>query len=541
MGVWKSASPQEENLEGAISLAKKKKRAEALDLIGRIIAQNQDAKALETAMDWLRDDRFVDAAGELAVCTLAARIQFAIDGTDEPARNAYRELCLQAVRRFDRKDCPLRQDTTDRSVTECIVLRHMEQTEEAKALILEAAEEQNTGYRSIFCGLCLMDLEEGEAAEQWIRRGLELDPENASGCNDMADYFFNRRKFEKAEEFYGLVLGINDSYSHDWARPSWYFCRFMLESSKEALEQLLTYSAMNLDSNRAAWLCGYARRELLTPYVDYLPESSEAVINGLRSMREQNVTGVRTALSCEEAASSINAVRLHFSQYGKRESSFEIIVSTLSDPPLDTRLIPDGVALWRYLENHDTEPAVERPTEKVTKIVRKLASGKFDLKAWYENAKASVQALGPEAADSLYGCMVYPPEPGNPEIPTEEWLMLVQFAAVCLLAAMGKEAVKAESEEMKDYVRRLPSPELVRICLGQLDWPVVPALSLLAWQAEQGIADRETVLSLLSDKLMKRVSRNGYCFFEHALYCALERFPELDDAYRRELHRRRIS
>ena len=153
--------------------------------------------------------------------------------------------------------------------------------------------------------------------------------------------------------------------------------------------------------------------------------------------------------------------------------------------------------------------------------VKELARSPFHLGEWYNRAGSMCEGL---SFDDLYGCMVYPPEPDDMRIPADQWLLRVQFAAVCLLAQLGKDDSRMPSPELIVYGGKLPSYELTRICLGQLDWPVIPALTLLAWQAKEGLADREQALGVLS-LLKTRVPEHDYCFFEHALACALSWFP----------------
>lgn len=233
-----------------------------------------------------------------------------------------------------------------------------------------------------------------------------------------------------------------------------------------------------------------------------------------------------------KAASAGNAIRLAMGKYGQRSVSVRQIAVKIPDPPLDSALIPDGVKLWDYADPNDPQPAVEKPSDITQMWVKNLAQSPFHLGEWYARAGEMCKGL---PFEELYGCMVYPPAPDDRSIPTDRWLLRVQFAAVCLLARLGRDERRMPSPELMVYAGKLPSQELARICLGQLDWPVIPALTLLAWQAKEGLADREQALGVLS-LLKTRVPKEDYCFFAHALACALSWFPGESEEFHQLMH-----
>lgn len=524
-------------------LVKKGHIAEAFDLLGKIVLQSGQAAYIHIAEPWLNDSRILREAGELAISTLIARLTFAIDRCEAEERQRYWQLCLKVLREIPDQACQPRNNTTDRYIAECILLRHMEEGQAALEAAQKGMKLHGTATCYTFAGLCFMDLDQVEQAEEHIRLGYEADPENAAGCNDLADYFFNQRRYDKAREYYSMVLKSGDPYDCGWAEPSWLFCRYLLEKDPVDLERLIACAAVDSDNERAAELCCRMHYILQIPYVDYLPGSSEAGINFLREMRrrESDIAEGKMSLSCQEAASCINAIRLELSHYGQRKSSFEIVVSHVPDPPLDSLITPEGIRLWNYSGDNDAVPAVKRPYQGIADCVRQLAIRKFSLPQWYEKAAELAPEMDSNDRADLYSCMVYPPAPEQ-SIPAEDWLMRIQFAAVCILAQMGDKYLQSETETMEYYVNTLPSPELAAICLGQLDWPVIPALTLLAWQSGEGIADQKAVLSIM-DELLRRVPKQDYAFFEHALVCALTWVPgygeEFYDSMR--LYRQRLE
>ena len=511
--------------------------AEAFDKYGKALLQAGDPSLTESAESWLAQEELISQVGELVICTFIARLTQLIDHCETGVRERLWEACLSILRGFPPELCTPRHDTTDRYVAECILFRHMKKPEDALASALNGLAQQETASRATFAGLCAMDMEDEKTAEKYIRLGLKIDPQNVSGCNDLADYYFNRRRFQKAAEYYEIAMSTTDRYDIKWSEPSLYFCRYMINNRSEELERLVLFAAMEPDNNRAACLCSLAKQEQQIPYLDYIPHSMDATANLIGRMKENNIKSCKLSLTCLEAASAIHALRLEMSCYGCHEIDLHLIVNYIPDPPLNDILVSNGIKLWNYTEGNDTEPILNQPDLRVQMIVKKLAEKPFNLGDWYMWAGEFVQELGAADIESLYGCMIYPSAPDNPDILASDWLLRFQYAAVCLLARIDKEFFIAVPDIQK-YITGLPSPELARICLGQLDWPVIPALSLLVWQVREGIAPADTVLCIM-DVLLGRVTHKNYCFFEHALVCALSKIPGRDSGYHQEMHRRR--
>lgn len=506
--------------------------AEALEHFARTSIQTRDLSHMDMAERWLGNQALLDKAGEEAVCLFVAYLTQVLDPLEPVQRQRLWDGCLNALRALGDNTAP-RPDATNRYTAECILLRHMGRNEEA----LKAAQEGISRHKAASCytfaGVCCLDLDDPEGAEDYVKEGLELDPKNLAPCNDLADYFLRVRNLSKAIEYYALVTDRGDQQDAEWAEPSLLFCRWLDSGDPAWLERLVLCAASNPRNQRGSELCQWAREEQLVPYVERFFPSWDATVKMIPNFIAKGTGGeVKLVLSCEEAASAANAVRLAVTEYGKKSGGIHLIVNAVSDPPLDSSLIPDGVRLWHYSPDHNASPAVEPPSDTARMRVKELARSPFHLGEWYNRAGSMCEGL---SFDDLYGCMVYPPEPDDMRIPADQWLLRVQFAAVCLLAQLGKDDSRMPSPELIVYGGKLPSYELTRICLGQLDWPVIPALTLLAWQAKEGLADREQALGVLS-LLKTRVPEHDYCFFEHALACALSWFPGESEEFHQKMH-----
>ena len=507
------------------------RNAEALESFARAAAQTRDLSHMDMAERWLGDQALLDRAGEEAVCLFVALLTQVLDPMEPVQRQRLWDGCLNALRALG--DAAPRQDMTNRYTAECILLRHMGRTEEA----LKAAQEGISRHKAASCytfaGLCCLDLDDPEGAEDYVKEGLERDPGNLAPCNDLADYFLRVRNLPKAIEYYSMVTDRGDQQDAEWAEPSLIYCRWLDSGDPAELERLVLCAASKPQNQRGGELCQWAREERLIPYVERFFPSWDATVKMIPNFTAKGTGGeVKLVLSCEEAASAANAVRLAITEYGKKSGGIHLVVNAVSDPPLDSTLIPDGVRLWNYSPDHNASPAVEPPSALVWDRVKELAQSPFKLGEWYARAEKLCEGL---TFEDLYGCMVHPPEPDDGRIPADQRLLRVQFGAVCLLAQMGRDDSRMPSPELMIYAGKLPSQELARICLGQLDWPVIPALTLLAWQAKEGLADREQALGVLS-LLKTRVPEHDYCFFEHALACALSWFPGESEEFHQKMH-----
>ncbi len=483
---------------------------EALEYYATALWHNKENNT-ELLYTWLEDNSLIEKAGEQAVCTFIASILLIIDHCDASSQNRLWTLCQNI---FDHMEiCEDREDTSDRYVVECNLYRHQKKPEKALAIILKGLAKGGTTSRYTFAGLTYLDLEEETEAEKYIALGYQSDPNNASAYNDLGDYYFDKRQWKKASNCYYKVLQTDDYNDCNWAEPSWIFCCYMLDPDPYELELLLLFAAANLDNQRAQLLCKMAAMEQLIPNVDYLDTSSESIINLVRNVRENgNTSGVTScATTCQESASSINAMRLALEEITGKPSHFVVLASKAQNPPLDQTIDEEGIILWNYRDINTPIPTVNQPSEDVKRVVEELASTDFSLPIWYESAKKYVAMLSESQYNELYGVMVYPPHQTIYQYPAEDWLFRVQFAAVCILAQISLH-------------------EIDKICKGQLDWPIIPAFTLAAWLATQDtsyISWAEKILNLIKS----RISQENYCFFEHAFTCAAYLLPGKDKKY----------
>ena len=298
----------------------------------------------------------------------------------------------------------------------------------------------------------------------------------------------------------------------------YYFCRYQETGKTDDLERMAACARTCEDREKAEDFCRFARQLLQLPYVEYLPDIRDELTDCLHCLPGEtgDVTQLKLNSAVWPAASSRNALFLALSNYRQQSAGLSLSVTHPSCNFCEAPLAPEGIRLWHYEKDHTAVPAVSEPEEPVYKRVELLAREPFHLGEWYRKAGKLVRGLTVQDSNSLYGCMIYPREP-DAEITSDQWLFRIQCASVCLLAHL-------RDESLPESLTCFPSPELVRICLGQPDWPVIPAITLLAWQVREDIAPPSLVNPIL-DRLIACIPPSGPCFYEHALISAVSWIP----------------
>ena len=239
----------------ARSLMDQGRTAEALEQFARAAIQTRDLSHMDLAERWLNDQALLDRAGEEAVCRFVAFLTQVLDPMEPVQRGRLWEGCLRALRALG-DDTPARQDMSDRYTAECILLRHMGRPADGLKAAREGISRHDTAHCYTFAGLCCLDLDDTQGAEDYVRQALARDPGNLAPCNDLGDYFFNRRLLDKAIKYYSLVVEQGDIQDIEWAEPSLIFCRWQKTGDPMELERLALLAASQPGNQRAAELRG---------------------------------------------------------------------------------------------------------------------------------------------------------------------------------------------------------------------------------------------------------------------------------------------
>lgn len=425
------------------------------------------------------------------------------------------------------------EEGADRFMILSMLKRRTNDIEGALEAAFKAFERKPTSNHANFIGLCYKQARDIENAAIYFEKSFELDKTNISGFLEMGDLLADEGQYEEAVAYYKRALEVEKN--NDWAIPSIYFYSYLAYQDEEAKNQLYAYQKQNPENNRANYLVGYVEYLERKPYEDYIPASNEATINLLHQLLEQNIQGtIQFCLSNLETGSAINAMRLYLYNYDEK-ANFKVDLMESAQIP-DLKPASDtGVVFWLYDEDYKQTPALPMPSLKVIEIVKQLACMTYSCKEWYEAASRLAKQLEIDDQKDLYAIMVHPPKPEF-EIETDIWLMRIQYAAVFLLAHLeyqnrpSKKLFGIGFGKSKELI--VPAQGIVNICEGQLDWPIIPAMVVLAHQSQLYPEHGEKIKEIFIN-IMKRITKEMPCFFEEAFLTNILRLPNLSETERK--------
>ena len=257
----------------------------------------------------------------------------------------------------------------------------------------------------------------------------------------------------------------------------------------------------------------------VTPYVGFLPDPNDAIVNSARAVALQFVGDVgsptTSRVSVLEAPSAVLAYRLTVG--GEHTMHVETI------PAPDPRE-PRAEVSWRLWAHDGTEPRrlVEPPDPDVAARVASIAARPFHIEAWKTDAHALGQQLGAQAVADLLAVMVWPPD--APErLLAWRWLPHVQLAAALTLAWIDDGWEGSQRREA-----------LLSLVNGPTDWTGAAALVALAEIAREEPAHAVEVAELMLEMLQTQPSAGSWCL-ESPLVHSLLRLPGLPEELDTEL------
>lgn len=229
--------------------------AKALEKLQQAIRRN--TKYLSWADEWLREEAVIKSLNEQDICMFAVHCIQQVDQLPPDRRKSYCRLLIDTIEHTPEGE---KRDTfTDRHIILTMLYRRLEEFEKALETALAGLEHNRIAYNATFAALCYLDLQQEEKAEEYFKLGVELNPENVMGYNDMADYLFNHGKYDKAAAYYQLVLDTETNDS--WAAVSLLYCKWRKDRKPEDLERLVACAAADIKCTRGQELLARVRRE----------------------------------------------------------------------------------------------------------------------------------------------------------------------------------------------------------------------------------------------------------------------------------------
>lgn len=502
---------------------------QAVSLLSQVIAAVPDIPYFIWMEQWILDEDCIRQVSEDTMYRFISRNLYQMD--QHTANNGKEVLrCLTYL--FSGYTEPTAQTYMSKYIVLSMLYRRLDQMDLALEAALTGYQKVPTAVNSTFVALCYKDMGDIDHMKEYTNLSLTLDPKSTAICNDMGDVLLERGRYQEGSEYYGIAMGEDDE---EWSEPSYYYCRFCMdgEDAQEMHQLLCDYAKKHPNSRRAQKLVQDAQDKLYPEHSRFyhnMPLLEEALSNLLHNicgsyaekygsaihvLNKGETGSIRTTITCLESPSAVRALNLYLSDYDSKECGVDLICSNCPQPsPLEP--VQGRFKLWDYDESYHFTSRVKRPSPHVLEMVNELALENYSLKTWYQKALDLAGRLANEDRESLYGAMVYPPRCPNENYYMDWWLERIQFASVFLLAALD------EREGM------ILSPAACDICMGQIDWPLLPAMLLITYQA---ICHEEVQSSarVILYGLLDRIYKNEFCFFTTTFLVCMLNLPGVEE------------
>jgi tetratricopeptide (TPR) repeat protein len=494
----------------------------ALSLLLQVAAVKPEVPYLVWARNWLASPDFVRDVEPLSVATAAEQL---LRQVDLSTHASLAETVLDVLARLR----AVHGDSGPLMMVNARVARAARRFQEALDIALAYEREHPDWMAAVAVANGYRYLGDLPAAVASFRRALERDPKDLSARLDIGDLLWEGGREAEALAAYEEVLAREPE--HPWALPSALLLRAQVTGKLDAVQRFLGYVEAHPDNKRAGELrrmllaSGYTPPPQGEPWVDFLPEPTEATINTLRKILEavakkemelHSSSNMKLTLSCLEAPSAIRSVRRELSGLAEG-ATLSVTVQNIQKP--DPR-VPWGQGLlarlglgkkrpvlWRY-EGTEASPAVEPPPAEVAEKLGALAAKPFRMESWRAEAASLARELARVTPLELAAVMVHPPP--KPEGVREwNWFVAVQLAAALVLAESG-----AGRELLVDLLH------------GPMDWVGEAAVVALTERALTHSTEAEVVIKELAVLLQQRPSEGTWCL-EYSVVVRMLRLPGL--------------
>ncbi|MFY0571905.1 hypothetical protein ACN28E_49860 [Archangium lansingense] len=485
-------------------LARTGNATEALSLLLHVAAVKPEVPYLAWTRRWFESPGFARAVEPLPVAAAAEQILRGVDLSAHPAMTDSAIALLARVR-------AVHPEVPELLLVHARMLRGANRFQEGleSALAYERAYSNWTAAIAVAGAYrCLGDV---PSALEYFRLALTRKPEDLAVRLDIGDLLWAEGKSQEALASYEEVLAREPE--HAWALPSALLLRAQVTGNAALLRDFLRFAEQHPENPRAQDLrqevlaAGYTPPPEGEPWVDYLPEPSEATLSAVLKVLDAFAEGkvganeeMKLTVSCLEAPSAMLSARR---QLATRVSG-ELRVTVQNIPKPDPRVPrqqgwlqrlgfrPQRPALWRY-EGTEAHPAVEPPSARVSERIGALAAKPFHLGRWRAEAATLSRELSEVRPLEIAAVMVHPP-PGPSDTMAWNWLNAVQVAAALVLA---------ESEAGRALLHD--------IVLGPTDWVAGAAVVALTAYAGEDREKAGPVLGMIVKLLGERPSQGHWC------------------------------
>ncbi|OJT24554.1 hypothetical protein BO221_15505 [Archangium sp. Cb G35] len=502
----------------------------AVCLLLQVAEVKPEVPYLVWARQWLESPDFVRAVDPMSVASAAERFLQQVDLSTHPSL-AERILDVLARIRAVHGDSGLLMMVHARTA------RGARRFQEALDIALAYEREHPDWMAAVSVANGYRYLGDLTSAVAYFRRAVERDPEDLSARLDIGDLLWEIGQEKESLAAYEEVLAREPE--HPWALPSALLLRAHVSGTLELAQRFVRYAEAHPDNERASALhqmlraSGYTPPPEGEPWVDFLPEPTEATINSIRQIlgavakKEFEVKAssrLKMTVGYVEAPSAIRSARLELAELAEGVT-LDITVQSIQKPDPRAHRSQGLLArlgfgkkrpvLWRY-EGTEPSPAVEPPPAEVAGRVGALAAKPFRMESWRAEAASIARELERVSPLELAAVMVHPP-PKPEGVRTWNWFIAVQMAAALVLAETGGG-------------REL----LVELLHGPMDWVGEAAIVALTEHALAHPGEVGAVFKELTALLGQRPSEGSWCL-EYPLVVRMLRLPGLPADFRERL------
>lgn len=392
--------------------------------------------------------------------------------------------------------------------------------ERQKALAIALAHDAQspTHLSAVFVAAAHRDLRELTQAIEWSYTALKRDPSSYYVELDIGDFYLDLRRFKEAAEAYGHVLAHDPD--EPWAKASALYARWLAGDSHTVRDEL-ELLAQQPDATRAQ-----ALSQEITPYVGYLPQPGEAIVNLAHQLwnSQKQYSPPTIASTAVEAPSAVRSVQRWFGAFGETPA----VTAKVQSPDPRVPWGPVDFVLWRYEGDSVTASAVyEPPPSAILQSVTELASTGFYGPEWHHRARSLGRALGVSAVPSLLGAINHPPAQPKARPNSQEpwdWDFSAVTAATFLLGYVDDGWAQSQRRRV-----------LLSLVYGPVDWATTAAIVVLTELALSVEESRAEIQTLFNQWLAhERDPAWTQCGFRPLVRCSL-RLPTLDAQTRKKL------
>lgn len=494
----------------------------AVSILLQVAAVKPEVPYLVWARQWLESPDFVRAVEPMSVARAAEGL---LRQVDLSTHTSLAETVLDVLGRIR----AAHGDSGPLVMVNARVARGARRFQEALDIALAYEREHPDWTAAIAVANGYRYLGDLTTAVAYFRRAVEREPEDLSARLDIGDVLWESGQEKEALAAYEEVLAREPE--HPWALPSALLLRAHVSGKLELAQHFVRYAEAHPDNARASALhqmlraSGYTQPPEGEPWVDFLPEPTEATLNSIRQIlgavakKELDLeaaSNLKMTVSYLEAPSAIRSARLELAALAEGVT-LEITVQRIQKPDPRVHRSEGMLArlgfgkkrpvLWRY-EGTEPFPAVEPPPARVAEKLGALAAKPFRMKSWREEAASLARELERVSPLELAAVMVHPP-PKPEGVRAWNWFIAVQMAAALVLA---------ETEGGRAL--------LVELLHGPVDWVGEAAIVALTERALAHPEEQGAVFKELTAVLGQQPSEGAWCL-EYPLVVRMLRLPGL--------------